>query len=266
MINQLIKPFAHLVPENNRFERIWLLAKFDFLKRYYGSFLGLVWALINPLSQLIIYYFVFTIIFEKSTPNYAMFLFLGIVIYFFFTESTNKSIMLINSKRYILENIQINKMDIYYAAIISTFIAFLFNLLVCIIASLILGITYTCASLYFILLVFNLLIFVMAVMLILSIIYVYVRDIQHFWSIFTMLLFWASGIVFVIEPAQSMMMKLLAYITPLAGIMINTRAVLIYNEAINWNLFWYDFAYSLVLIGIALLIFKKYSLKTLEIL
>jgi len=70
--------------DHNRYERIWVLAKTSFLKRYYGSFLGVVWAFINPAVHLMIYYIVFTVVFRSRVEDFALFLFLGLIMLMFF--------------------------------------------------------------------------------------------------------------------------------------------------------------------------------------
>ena len=57
--------------------------------RYQGSFLGLLWSYINPLTQFFIYWFVFGVIFgaHKNVPNYAVHLFAGLIVVHFFTET-----------------------------------------------------------------------------------------------------------------------------------------------------------------------------------
>ena len=102
----MLEKFLDWVPDNNRLERIWLMSKFDFVARYYGSFLGLFWALLKPLFELLIYYFVFTVIFNNRTENFASFLFLGIILFQFFTEAAGGSLRIFKSKRYLLENIK----------------------------------------------------------------------------------------------------------------------------------------------------------------
>ncbi|KRA31466.1 MULTISPECIES: ABC transporter permease [unclassified Nocardioides] len=66
-----------------------LLVQREISARYQGSFLGLLWSYINPMTQFFIYWFVFGIIFNthKSVPNFAIHLFAGLIIVHFFTES-----------------------------------------------------------------------------------------------------------------------------------------------------------------------------------
>ncbi len=264
MINQLLKPALELLPENNRLERIWVLAKTDFLKRYYGSFLGLLWAMINPLTQLAIYYFVFSRVFENKQENLALFLFLGLVIYTFFAETTTFGLHIVQSKRYILENLQINWLDIYYAATLSTFFAFLFNFLTYFVASLFFDIEFHAHSSLFPLLMLNLLVFGFAVQLILSIVQIFIRDIVHVWDLTKMMILWLSGIFFEIDLSPDSKSAVLAYLTPLAGIAFNAKETLIYGKPLDWTLFTYDWIYTLFLLAVALAFYARMSRKALE--
>lgn len=68
-----------------------LLVKREISARYQGSFLGLVWSYINPLSQFFIYYVIFGIVLSRGRglENFAIHLFTGLVIVHFFNETLN---------------------------------------------------------------------------------------------------------------------------------------------------------------------------------
>ncbi|MCM0619390.1 ABC transporter permease [Nocardioides bruguierae] len=67
-----------------------LLVRREIQARYSGSFLGLLWSYINPLSQFLIYYVVFGIIMGRnSVEAYAVHVFCGLVVVHFFTETFN---------------------------------------------------------------------------------------------------------------------------------------------------------------------------------
>ncbi len=264
MINKILRPILEVLPENNRLERIWVLAKTDFLNRYYGSILGVVWAMLNPLAQLLIYYYVFTIVFKNNTPHFELFLFLGLVLYMFYTETATKGLHVLGSKRYILENIQITWIDVYYAGTISSVFAFAFNFITYFLASLILGAQVHVHWLLLPALVVNLLIFGLATQIILSLIQIYIKDIVHLWDLAKMVLIWLSGVFYLIDPNSTWKSAVLAYLTPLPGIIINARNVLIYGSPIDGVLFVYDLIYAIVLYWIALILFNKLRYKALE--
>ena len=79
------------------FERIKEILKFkemiksftirELRTRYKGSFLGFLWTFINPLLQLLVYSLIFPFILRISEKNYAMFLFVALIPWGFFTNS-----------------------------------------------------------------------------------------------------------------------------------------------------------------------------------
>jgi ABC-type polysaccharide/polyol phosphate export permease len=260
----MIQRLLARLPENNRLERIWVLAKTDFLKRYYGSFLGLLWAFIRPVIHLMIYYSVFTMVLDRGLPQFALFLFLGLVLYMFFSETTNNGLNLIKKNRHLLENIPMNPYDIYFASILSALIAFFFNFTAYFLISLFFDVQVSIQALTFPLLMINFILFIFSVEIILSIVSVYLRDIIHLWDLVRMALLWLSGIFYEVDPDGEGLSAILAFLTPLAGIILNCRNIFIYGESIHWGIFFYDYLYALVLLLIAILVYRKYSGRLLE--
>ncbi len=67
-----------------------LLVKREISARYQGSFLGLIWSYINPLSQFFIYYFIMQLVIGRGqTENFAVHVFCGLIVVHFFTETFN---------------------------------------------------------------------------------------------------------------------------------------------------------------------------------
>lgn len=67
-----------------------LLVKREISARYSGSFLGMLWSYINPLSQLFIFWFVFGVIIGRGTvENFALHVFSALVVVHYFTETFN---------------------------------------------------------------------------------------------------------------------------------------------------------------------------------
>ncbi|HUK56510.1 MAG TPA: ABC transporter permease [Nitrospiria bacterium] len=69
----------------------------DIRTRYMGSFLGVFWALVHPLTQLIIFYFVFSVVLkaklgaEYADTNYALWLMSGMLPWIIFSEVVSRS-------------------------------------------------------------------------------------------------------------------------------------------------------------------------------
>lgn len=67
-----------------------LLVSREISVRYSGSFLGLIWSYINPLSQFLIFYVVIGIIMNlRNIENFGVHMFAGLVVVVFFTETFN---------------------------------------------------------------------------------------------------------------------------------------------------------------------------------
>lgn len=264
MLNKLLKPLVPYLPENNRMERIWILAKFDFKSRYYYHNLGILWAFIRPIFEFIIYYIVFTIIFASSIPNYALYLFLGLVLWYFFVEGSSKGIHVLLSKKYLLENIPFNKLDLFTSSTFSAFFGFLFNFFAYVILSLILGIIPINAYfLYFPLLIANLFLLTMGTSLLLATIGIYVKDIQHVWDMVILAGLWLTPILYDKTLIEEKFAALL-YLNPVSGIMINIREVILYNRPPDLTFLLFNFVYASLLFLLGYYLFTTYSHKAAE--
>lgn len=84
---------------SNRF-LLKLLVRKEIKVRYRGSVLGLLWSYVKPLMQFMIYFVALGIFLnlQKSSPNYAIYLFSGIILVNFFTETLG------NATRSIVDN------------------------------------------------------------------------------------------------------------------------------------------------------------------
>ena len=264
MINSLLRPILERIPENNRLERIWKLAQVDFKKRYYNDKLGLFWALLNPLFKIAIYYMVFTYVMDRGRENFAIFLFAGLLIFMAFTEAAGKGLTIIQSKKYLLENIQFNKIDLFLSSTISVFLGFAFNLVAYTFFLFGAGIEVGNNFFYLPILLVNIFILCLGTSLILATIQIYLKDIKHLWAIIVIATFWSSGIFF---PAEAILEKFpeAVYINPLIGIIDNMRQITMENSSPNISFIIINYITSIVFFIIGLYTFKKFSHKAIEL-
>ncbi len=76
-------------------ELIWKLSRNDFKKRYAGSYLGFVWALVQPVITVLMYWVVFDVVFNTRSQMiasgvevpYVLYLTAGLVPWFYFSEA-----------------------------------------------------------------------------------------------------------------------------------------------------------------------------------
>lgn len=68
---------------------VWQLLARNIKVRYKRSVLGLAWSMLSPTLSLIVLSLVFTQAFRSTTPNYPVYLFPGLLLWNFFTQTTS---------------------------------------------------------------------------------------------------------------------------------------------------------------------------------
>lgn len=252
---------------SNKLERFWLLSKIEFKLRYYENMLGLVWALIKPISDMVIYYIAFIIIMKAQIPNFISFIFLGLILWNFFLESTSGTTAILSTKKYLYEYTNMNKIEIYLSVIGSNLIGLSFNFLMFLIYFLFVeggGGGYISWHFIFIIpIILNLAILSLGFSLILSCIYIYAKDILQIWSIMATLAFWASPILFRLEDFRRALPGI-DFINPISGIVINARNVVLYHKSPEGTLFLWSFLYAILFLLIGLFLLNKLGSKAAE--
>ncbi|MFC0773723.1 ABC transporter permease [Terrimonas alba] len=262
----LIRIVTDWLRRSNKLERLWLMAKIEFKLRYYENKLGLLWALIKPVSDIVIYYVAFEMIMNQGIPNFISFLFIGLIIWNFFVESTTGTIQILNTKKYLYEYTNMNKIEIYLSHILSNCIGFFFNFFMFTLYFHFFekGIPgYGLNAIYFIPIFLNLIIISLAISLILSNIYVVANDVTQIWAVVISIGFWLSPILFKLEVFRNALPGV-DYINPLAGIIINARNVLLYHTEPDWGLFFFGWVYGIILLMLGLLLLNKLGSKAAE--
>lgn len=249
----------------NKLERFWLLAKIEFKLRYYENKLGLIWALAKPISDILIYYIAFEVIMKTGIPNFASYFFIALVLWNFFLESTSGTINILATKKYLYEYTNMNKIEIYISVIGSNMIGLFFNLLMFFICFLLFqsGSYISIYTALFIPILINLAILALGFSLVLSSLYVIAKDISQVWAIIVSVGFWISPIVYKLDKFREALPGL-DYINPIAGIIINTRKVILYGQPPEWDLFFWSFAYSFFFLLVGIFMLNKLGSKAAE--
>ncbi len=92
---RLFKYFVGAIYQNSYMIQSMVIR--DIRARYSGSLLGIFWSVIHPLTQLILYYFVFSVVLktrlgpEYGGTNYAFWLIAGLLPWMLFVEVVNRS-------------------------------------------------------------------------------------------------------------------------------------------------------------------------------
>jgi len=190
---------------NNRFAYAIILVKeitkTDFKLRYNNSALGYMWSVLKPLALFTILYIVFTKIFRigDAIPHYPVYLLSGLVVWNFFTESTNGSVAAIVEKGDLLRKINFPKYVILLSKVLSAIINLVISCSVVAIFMILFGTTVHLTAIFIPLLLVELAMFTFGLGLILSTIYVRFRDIGHIWEILLQGFFYLTPIIYPLQ-------------------------------------------------------------------
>jgi ABC-2 type transport system permease protein len=251
---------------SNKIERLWLLAKIEFKLRYYENKLGLLWALIKPLLDIAIYYAVFQIILKQNIPAFASYLFIGLILWNFFLESTTGTIQILSVKKYLYEYSNMNKLEIYVSTLFSNSIGFFFNFIMFLLFYNFLEGRSTGISIlntWIIIIFLNLFILSLGMSLILSTIYIVAKDISQIWMAFTSFLFFLSPIFYKLSTFKAALPSF-DYGNPIAGIIINARRVMMEKSQPDFRLMIFDFGYATILLLIGLIFLNRLGSRAAE--
>lgn len=159
------------------------LTKQDFKSQYLGSYLGLVWAFVNPAITVVIFWFVFQMGF-KSRPvdgdfPFVLWLMAGMFPWFFFSESVAKATNSIIEKSFLVKKVVFRVSVLPIIKILSSLAIHLFFMGLLIVMFLSYGYTpqvYNVQVLYYL---FAMIVFVLGLSWLTSSLTIFLRDTQH---------------------------------------------------------------------------------------
>lgn len=110
------------------FDLLWGMTEKEFKVRYKRTVFGFLWVIINPLLQMIVIGTVFRFFIKEEIPNYFFFLFIGLLIWNFFSLSLNKVTPSIVYERSLIKKARFPRIVIPLSIIISNFIHLLIGI------------------------------------------------------------------------------------------------------------------------------------------
>ena len=251
---------------------IWKLAKNDFKKRYAGSYMGAVWAMIQPVVTVAMYYVVFEVIMGNPGRGaddvpYVLFLTAGLVPWFFFNEALNNGTNAMIEYNYLVKKV-VFKISILpiIKIIAATFIHAFFVLVLLVIAAFYgyYPTVYTMQILYYSICMF---IFVLALCYTTCAIVIFFRDLSQIINILLQIGMWATPILWDINKINSDTAVVLK-INPLVYIVNGYRSAIYEKEWFFQDFYstMYFWIVTVVLFGLGALVFKRLKVHFADVL
>lgn len=167
--------------------------------KYKGSSLGILWSLMRPLAQLIIYYVAIGQFLgaARSIPDFAIFVFTGLTVWGLYSEIIGSGTTSILANAGLIKKVYLPREIFPLAAVGGALFNFAVQFLILVVATFALGRPpFHRDLLYAPVAVLLMVVLGTAIALVLSALNVYLRDVQHLVEIFLLILFWASPIVY----------------------------------------------------------------------
>lgn len=175
------------------------LVKRDFKKKYKRTVLGMAWSMLSPLLMLLVMRMVFTQFFGRNMEHYTTYLFCGNLIFAFFNESTTQGMQSLTGNAAIFSKVNVPKYLFLFSKNVQTLLNFVLTLVVFFVFCIFDDITFTWKFIFLIYPIACLTLFNLGIGLILSALYVFFKDMQYLWTIFTQLLMYMSAIFYTID-------------------------------------------------------------------
>jgi ABC-2 type transport system permease protein len=176
--------------------------------RFYGSALGYLWQLVRPLLLFLVLYVFFTVIAHVGAgagPSYDYYgaqLLSSVVLFTFFAEATVGSVRSVVTNEALVRKIQFPRMAIPMSVVLLAFFNLCLNLIVVTIFALAAGVRPMLTWLEVPLIVGLLVVLAAGVAMLLSSLFVYLRDVEPIWEVTSQILFYASPVIIPVTKIQ----------------------------------------------------------------
>ncbi len=222
----------------------------EFKIRYRQSIIGIFWAILQPISMMLLFTFIFSFIlrYRFSEIPYPVFFYAGLLPWTFFASSLNYSIPSLTNHYNLITKIYFPREILPLSGIIVALIDFIIASFLFVIFMLLYKIPFTLNALWSIPLFIMLVIFTVSISFFLAGLNVYYRDVKLATNFLIQLWFFASPVMYSIDRLD-LKWKMLLFFNPITFIIENTRRVLLEDRAVVW--------WQFLIVGIFILIIYK---------
>lgn len=240
---------------------IWQFSLDDFKNKYSSSFLGVAWGIIQPLTTILVYWFVFQLGF-KSQPveNFPFILWLvaGIIPWFFISETIPSATAVLSEYNYLVQKVLFNINILPLVKVVSAFLVHLFLIFITVVMFWLFGYPPAFSYIQVFYYAAFMAVLVAGISYFTAALHVFLKDLQQIIGIILQVLFWFTPIVWDVRSMSEGIQNVTQF-NPIYFIVRGYRKTFIHGEAF-WrdeplSLFYWLFALLLLFAGMAL--FRK---------
>ena len=225
--------------------------------KYKGSILGFLWTFINPLLQLVVYTIVFSNIMRMGVSNYEIFLFVALIPWMFFSTSVLSGAGSIIYNQSLVTKIYFPREILPLSVVTSNFINMIYCSVIVLAVVLFYHMNLNLEDWFMLpVIAFIEYILVIGIVLIVSALTVYFRDLEHILGIIIMAWQFLTPVMYPESFVPSQYQAIL-YLNPMTPIIISFRDVLYYGKMPVVENLVYAFLWSLIIFICGFLLFGK---------
>jgi len=240
------------------------LVKNNLTAKYKDSVLGILWSFFNPLLTMLVFTAVFSMLFGKNVSNYPVYYLAGRLMFDFFNHGTKGAMNSIRKNARLLKKIYVPRAMFPVSSISYEFVNFLISFAILFGVMIITGAPFHFTLIYTLLPISLLIVLIFGVGLILAVCNTYFTDIGYLYSVFLLVLLYASALFYPMEIVPTRF-QLIFSLNPVYCAMTCFRQC-VYGVIPSMSTLLYLGAFAFTTLGIVILLFNIYSKKlTLEL-
>jgi ABC-2 type transport system permease protein len=227
------------------------------------SYLGFLWYSLNPLVTFLVLLFVFSKNLGCNIPNYPLYLLVGIIMFNMFQTVTYEAALILGGEFLLMKAVKIPHEVFVIAIIFKDSLSHFFELLILFIIFLFLRIPVT-GILFYPVLFILFCVFLIGVSLGLFTFRIFIKDIENIWAFLSRLLWFITPIFY--APQQYGKFMYVNLLNPLFYFITIAREVIVYQRWPSGMLILGALGYSLLSLGVGLMVFNRFKSKFNELL
>jgi ABC-type polysaccharide/polyol phosphate export permease len=228
-----------------------------FKLRDQSTLFGYLWSFLNPLLMLTVLYVFFGTGVGRGIEHYGVYLLIGIVQYTHFSNSTNSSMHVLISARALTADTVFPKELMVIGSVVASSVELVLSMLVVGLIALLAGVdlTWTAAGLPVVIALQVLL--VLWVSILLSCLYVYVRDIDHIYQVLLRILIFITPVFYDLPFVGHGLARYIVLLNPLTHLILFSRDLLVEGEMFSGPAFLVLLLVNVAMLYVAIATFRR---------
>ena len=238
-------------------QMIYSLVKKELRGRYKGSALGFLWTFINPLLQLLVYTFVFSVVMPNNIDKFYLYLFVGLIPWLFFSGSLTGGAASIITQKDMVKKIYFPREVMPIAYVTSNFVNMLLCFLVIFAVLICSGVGINPITLLYLPIIFSVeYVMCLGGAMLTSALTVYFRDLEYILGIITMAWMYMTPVVYSIEMVPERLRPLMN-LNPMTPVIVAYRDILYSKQVPQISTLTSGFVLGVIVLVVGYVVFQK---------